>query len=281
METTKIHKCRYCDNCFSSTKSRWNHEATIHKNDKIIILTNTIIDCVYCKKSFANKYSLERHLKNNCKDKKTTIKKIEADNTVLLNTINSNNNINSNNRTQNNNFNIIINPLNNPNTYSFTLMDICDIFDEQFNTILNIIEKIYFNDKLKENHIFYVSNLNGEYAKILDSENNENSEIKKYLFDEVFTLMIDKIKSLYTKYKKKLFEVPKQKEIQDKINALESMQNERLPTYKSYLKLINVLAYNKKDIVINSWDVIKNNKQKIKDEKLDNMEIIWDNNLEI
>ena len=59
------------------------------------------------------------------------------------------------------------------------------------------------------------------------------------------------------------------------------MQNERLPTYKSYLKLINVLAYNKKDIVINSWDVIKNNKQKIKDEKLDNMEIIWDNNLEI
>jgi hypothetical protein len=279
METTKIYNCKYCNKCFSSTKSRWNHESKIHKNNKKIILINNTTDCVYCKKSFANKYSLERHLKNNCKDKKNTITKIEADNTFILN--NSNNNINSNNKTQNNNFNIIINPLNNPNTDSFTLMDICDIFDEQFNTILTIIEKIYFNDKLKENHTFYVSNLNGEYAKIIDLENNENSKIKKYLFDEIFTLMIDKIKSLYAKYKKKLFEIPKQKEIQDKIKALESMQNERLPTYKSYLKLINVLAYNKKDIVINTWDIIKNNKQKIKDEKLDKMEIIWDDNLEI
>lgn len=274
MEIKKIYNCRHCDKCFSSTKSRWNHESTSHKNDKNIISSDNITNCIYCKKSFANKYSLERHQKNNCKDKKNTIKKIETDNTV---TINSNNNINSHNKTQNN-FNIMINPLNNPNTDSFTLMDICYIFDEQFNTILTIIEKIYFNDKLKENHSFYVSNLNGEYAKIIDSDNNENSKIKKYLFDEVFTLMIDKIKLLYAKYKKKLFEAPKQKEIQDKIKALESMQNERLPTYKSYLKLINVLAYNKKDIVINTWDNIKNNKQIIKDDKLDNMEIIWDYN---
>jgi hypothetical protein len=134
---------------------------------------------------------------------------------------------------------------------------------------------------LKENHSFCVSNLNGEYAKIFDSENNENIKMKKYLFDEIFTLMINKIKLLYSKYKKKLFEVPKQKEIQEKIKALESMQNERLPTYKSYLKLINVLAYNKKDIVNDTWEKIRNNKQKIKDEKLDKMNIVWDADVEI
>jgi hypothetical protein len=276
MEIIKKYNCRYCIKSFSSTKSRWNHEKLIHKNGKngcCDTVSDSLMECEYCKKLFVNKYSLERHLKNNCKDKKHVIQKIETNNTI---TVNSNNNINSNNLTQNNNYNIIINPINNPNTDNFTLMDICDIFDEQFNTILTIIEKIYFNDKIKENHSFYVSNLNGEYVKTLDSENNENTKIKKYLFDEVFTLMIDKIKSLYFKYKKKLFEVTKQKEIQEKIKALESMQNERLPTYKSYLKLINVLAYNKKDIVINTWDKMKNNKQQIKDIQLENMEIIWD-----
>ncbi len=42
--------------------------------------------------------------------------------------------------------------------------------------------------------------------------------------------------------------------------------------YKKYIKLINILAYNNKEIVNNTWN---------KNHCMDNLEIIWDDNVSI
>ena len=56
------------------------------------------------------------------------------------------------------------------------------------------------------------------------------------------------------------------------------MRNENNHTYKSYLKLINVLAYDKKDLVINTWTKLK--QLELLDLNKDPDEIIWDRNID-
>ena len=137
--------------------------------------------------------------------------------------------------------------------------------------ILKMIERTYFNKKIEENHCFNVSNMNGEYVNVL--ENNEAGiQLKKYFFDELFNISLDRIKLLYKTYKNKLFEQPKQKEIQEKIKALEEMKVGNGSIYKKYIKLINILAYNNKEIINNTWN---------KNHRMDNVEIIWDDNVSI
>jgi hypothetical protein len=283
MEETEKNKCNFCNKIFSSRQSKCNHVAKFHKNLCIPIINENKISCTYCNKYFSTKSSLTRHIKYYCKTKNDFINKVinekSKDKTNKINiTIN---NINYNNKNvQNNQTNNIlsINPYNNPNINQIKLIDICNIFDEEFNMILKLIEITYFNDKIEENHSFYISNLQGEYVNTFNNEETCNTKLKKYFFDELFTMILTRIKSLYSKYKNTLFEIPKQVEIQEKIQALEDMKKENNHTYKSYLKLINVLAYDKKDIVINTWTKLK--QLESVDQNKDD-DIIWDRNIDL
>ena len=254
--SNKKYKCEYCNNYFSSRQSKCNHIKLKHYNEHNNILEN-IIKCNQCNKTFTLKSSLDRHIKSRCQ--------------VIKSQIINSNNINSNNRNSNNTTinNITINSYKNPNTSDFSLLEICNIFDEQFNIVLKLIETTYFNEKLEENHSFYVSNLNGNYLQTF----NNQIELKKYVFDDIFTIVLNTVKTLFKKYKNKLFEVPKQIEIKEKIKALEDIHNERNHTYKSYIKLINALAYNKKEMVINVWNKLKKIEQE--DPNKDNDIIDW------
>jgi hypothetical protein len=272
MNNNKNYKCDYCNNYFSSRQSKCNHIKLKHHNEHNHFLDN-IIKCKNCNKTFTLKSSLDRHIKSRCQiikkqtDKSQMIKK-ETDKSQIINSNNINsNNTNSNNITTINN--ITINSYKNPNTSDFSLLEICNIFDEQFNIVLKLIETTYFNEKLEENHSFYVSNMNGNYLQIF----NNQIELKKYVFDDIFTIVLNTVKTLFKKYKNKLFEVPKQIEIKEKIKALEDIHNEKSHTYKSYIKLINVLAYNKKEMVIDVWNKLKKIEQE--DPNKDNEIINW------
>jgi hypothetical protein len=273
----KKYKCNLCDKCFSSSQSRSNHKNIKHKNDKLN-KENNKISCTYCNIFFCNKSSLTRHLKSRCKLKNDMLNKIinEKNN---INPIKINQNITINNNIQNNYQNnlLSINSINTPNTKSFLNIDICAIFDKEFDMILKLIERTYFNSNIEENHTFYVSNLQGQYLNVYNNEDN-TTQLKKYFFDELFGISLDRIKMLYKEYGKKLFELPKQVEIKEKIATLEDMRNENNHTYKSYLKLINVLAYDKKDLVMNTWTKLK--QIELLDTNKDPDEIIWDRNID-
>jgi len=265
----KEYKCKYCNKYYKSYKSRWIHEEKYHKElkDQNKINNNTTI-CLHCNKTFSTKGSLSRHLKNDCKTKNKLVNKlINEKNIINNNTVN--NNYNKINITINN---LSINNIKNPNISNFNLLDICDIFEKEFHMILKLIEKTYFNTNIEENHSFYVSNLQGDYVNQYEDKEFK-TKLKKYFFDELFGIILEKIKLLYKKYKNKLFEVSKQLEIKEKIQALEDMRNENTPSYKSYLKLINVLAYDKKDLILNTFNKLKHLEN--------NDDIIWDRNIEI
>ena len=293
----KLFKCQFCEKSFSSSQSKCNHISLYHKdtklnqtnnkykdiknnnvcltNNKINPIINTDFKCTYCNKEFTLKSSLIRHQKSRCKTKNDFVNKIinekkQPVNIIINNNI-TNNTVNSNNKSQTNILNI--NPYKNPNMNNFELLDICNIFDQEFNMILKLIEVTYFNEKIEENHCFNVTNLQGEYVNT-----NETTKLKKYFFDELFGVILDRVKLLYKKYKNKLFEIPKQLEIQEKIQALEDMRNDNSNNYKSYLKLINILAYDKKDIVINTWNKLKQI-ESLDTNKSD--EIIWDRNIDV
>jgi len=266
------NKCTYCQKNFSSRQSKWNHINKFHKNENNQIIINDI-KCIHCNKTFSSKSCLTRHLKLYCKIKKKSINKIINEKKVT-NTNNVNNNVNitiNNNNIQNI---VNINPIDKPNTQKFLYMDICAIFEKEFDMILKLIEKTYFNSDIEENHSFYVSNLQGQYINI----HNNTTQIKKYFFDELFNISLDRIKILYKEYGTKLFEIEKRVEIQEKIATLEDMRNENNHTYKSYLKLINVLAYDKKDLIMNTWTKLK--QLELMDTEHDPDEIIWDRNID-
>ena len=263
METTI--KCDFCENTFASSQSKHNHIKKFHKE---LYVKQTDNKCINCNKLFANRCSLNRHKRTICKNSKKLLIE-EEENIKNINTINSNNN--SHNTTINVQNIITINPYSSPNTNNLSLLDICDIFEKEFQMILKMIERTYFNKNIEENHTFNVSNINGEYVNVI--ENNEVCiQLKKYFFDELFNISLERIKMLYKTYKNKLFEQPKQKEIQEKIKALDEMRVGNGSIYKKYIKLINILAYNNKDVVSNTWK---------KNHRMDNVEIVWDDNVSI
>ena len=134
-----------------------------------------------------------------------------------------------------------------------------------------MLEITYFNKKIEGNHCFNVSNMNGDYVNVLE-KNEVGIQLKKYFFDELFNISLERIKLLYKTYKNKLFEQPKQKEIQIKIKALEEMRISNSSIYKKYIKLINILAYNNKEVVTTTWN---------KKHRMDDVEITWDDDVSI
>ncbi len=271
-------KCNYCDKYFTSRHSKCNHIKLKHFEKHCKEKTNENIFCKFCNNKFITNDSLIRHETKYCK-KNPIIKKIQTQQNPTSITNNITNNDNKTiivNNIINNNQKIIINTVKNANV-DLKLLDICNIFDEQFNMIIKLIETTYFNPKLEENHSFYVSNLKGEHVNLIDNDSSI-SQLKKYFFDELFGIILERIKQLYSKYKNRLFEIPKQIEIQEKIYALENMRNENNNTYKSYLKLINILAYNNKELILSTWT---KQKQKQLENVIEPDEIIWDDDVNI
>jgi hypothetical protein len=260
----KKNICPHCNKTFSSIQSKCNHIKIYHSNITIEKEIKPNV-CLTCNKEFSSRSSLNRHKRTICN--KDTGK---TNTSTIINNMNNSNN-NSHNTTINVQNIININPYNSPNTENLTLLDICDIFDKEFQMILTMIERTYFNKNIEENHCFNVSNMNGEYVNVL--ENNEvGIQLKKYFFDELFNISLERIKLLYKTYKNKLFEQPKQKEIQEKMKALEEMRLGNGSIYKKYIKLINILAYNNQEVVNNTWN---------KNHRMDNVEITWDENVSL
>jgi len=276
MNNNKKYKCNFCDKIFSSPQSKYIHTKAKHSKEKEEEykineeLINSNFKCKFCKNCYSTNGSLKRHLETACQEKDKIINNNanNLSNDMSKNSINGNNNVINK---QNNITTININPVSNPKI-DFTLLDICNIFDEQFNAVIKLIETTYFNPKLEENHCFYVSNLNGNHVNTYENQ-GEVTQLKKYYFDQLFGIVLDSLKSLYKIYKKKLFEEPAQKEIKNKIKALEEARNNNTNTYKSYMKLINILAYNNKSIVTKTWNKVT------KPEENNNEDIIWDLNI--
>ena len=154
--------------------------------------------------------------------------------------------------------NITINKLGEENIDSINKKDVISLFDKEFISIMSFIELIYFNKKLPENHIFCSPNLNNKIVKIYDTKlKKPKAEIKNSIFSSILYNSIEKISLLYSVYKNK-FDSEKLKIIQENIDRLQKMKYELFnKNNKVYYVSLGLLSYNKKEIVENTWNKLK------------------------
>jgi len=282
--------CDICNNQYKTYQSLWKHKKFIHdKKNSNIMEKNKKFTCPNCYKKFTRNDNLAIHMKTTCKNKdgkqttalieetnelkvetkelKTEVIKLKKEieiikktqeNKIIKKTQETINNGNLNNGTINNgtiNNVFYINKVGTENIHELTKKDVKEIFNKNIECVDEFVKKINFNKNLPSNHSFCTTNLDGPYLSVYDSKESKiTKDRKKYFFEQLFTKSVEKMKELY-KINKTHFNKTKQEEIESIIERLCELQtmnmNHRI--YKEMIKKLNMLSYNERDIIQDTW----------------------------
>ena len=260
------YKCEYCNKEFNDKSNMYRHKKNICEkkiNNNIDVNIKKKFYCKYCNKEFTNSLNKYKHQKKICEVKIENNK----NNTKIIN--NNSNNITNNNTTNNTNCNntnitnnnIIINPIGNEDINELTNPEIKNILTNIYDSIHKFIETVNFNERLPNNHSFCSTALNSPYVSVYDTTTNKvNKQKKSYLFRKLVDKSIMKIKQIFNNNKKKIKEKQRkmiENELNEYVNIHNIITNEKYR--KNILSNINLTSYNNKDIILKTWDDIKDN----------------------
>lgn len=122
--------------------------------------------------------------------------------------------------------------------------------------MLTFIEFANFNERLPNNHSFCSTSLESKYLLKYNADDKTiQKDRKKYYFDQVINKAIDNLEFLYNKFKT-IFKPGQQKEIEEKIINIKNIKSYDLNSkfIKELINQLNLLSYNKKDMVMNTWN---------------------------
>lgn len=279
------YTCKKCDKKYSSYQSLWIHNKKFHSSDGGKVdttggnnggnkVTSKIYTCNICNKEYNNKYSKYKHQKicknanqktNEITELKIEIKheidKLKDENTKLKKLIDKKANkkvVNNNSGTiVNGNMtnNIVINKIGEETISKLNNKEITEIFNKELEGVLTFIELINFNERIPENHNFCTTALESKYLSTYNTDTNKvDKDRKKYFFDKLLNISIEKMEKLFT-LNKKQFNNKKQKQIQDNIMNLKSLRNYDFNNklIKEISNKMNLISYNNRDIVQKTW----------------------------
>jgi len=253
---TNLHdviRCNVCKRNYKDTSGLWKHNKKYHNSGDQHI-TNNGHTCEFCNKEMANRHSKWRHQKN-CKEKnkkeqedniyKLEIEKLKSDfekfkntGTKTKNSIIINNNCNNDNRKL---------TICNPGDENISQLTDCEkkyIKSQGLNSIITLVDQLNFNERLPQNHNFYVSAINDKHVNTIDPKTNSvTKKFKKELFDQILCSHMNKLESIGSSDKRFLL-------IFDKLKEFIYLKNGR----KEFVTQINMLSYNKRNMVIKSWE---------------------------
>ena len=286
------YSCKICKRDYETYNGIWKHNKKYHiKNNtnikntslklpespesppEIILKTRNKLSCEYCSKILSRIDNLKVH-EEKCKLKNTskivilekTIEEMKAENNKInileskikklenntmkkvINNYNNCGNMITNNK-------LIINKIGTENLLELKNTEITDIFNKEIESVILFIELINFNERLPENHSFCTTSLESKYLSTYNSETNTiDKDRKKYFFDKLLDTSIKRLEILYNSNKKKIAET-RQKQIEENINNLKKMKESSFSNkiMKEMINKLNLLSYNKKEIVKNTW----------------------------
>jgi len=250
----KTYDCSKCEKKFMHYQSRWTHEKSCTKDSKKIeenIIINQLIEL----KEQINKL-----------EKKTNKKFIN--NGTIVNAKNTNNINNSNNTNK-----LIINKPGTENVLELNDYEITNIFNKEIEGVMQLIEFINFNERLPSNHSFCTTALESPYLSTYNTETNTvDKDRKKYFFDTIFSNAIERHEFLYKNNKNK-FNAVKKKQIEDNILNLKRIKNYDLNNriVKEIMKKLNLLSYNKRNIIQRTWSKNPDNDDSTDDDYFANL----------
>jgi len=268
-------KCSYCDKIYASYQSRCNHIRRYHKQN--IVITPPLPQnptpenhqntpknkCLSCNKIFSRKDSLTRHVKNRCKNEiiknsnekevNNKIKKMEKEMELLKSELHKG--LKIKNQTNNVNHGTIIN-INGLGMESIlpklTKEEKIDILTSLlFKEIpaIELIRKIYNNDKFIEDRNTIINNLQSKTCLVYNAElekfdaKNKNTHIEDMIDwrNKDIKKMMDEMKDSpkIKKYTRKL--------IEDYIDNTEEIK--KTVSYKKYKEEIIYIIYNCKEFM--------------------------------
>ncbi len=211
-------KCKYCNTSFKHRQSKWRHEKTCVTKNNLTI---------------NDKF---KQLSDEIKE----IKLKPAQNIT-------------NNTT--NNIQYIVNAPTASSTNHLTFEQQTDILDKGLNSLVYLIEMINFNKSVPENHSYCVTAINDKHASVIDEKTNKIIKTEKLdLFDRVLAANLDNLEKISNNP-----QIPNTKRIEykGKISYLRNMifQNDKF--MKRYQNDINIMSYNNKDMIKNTWKCLK------------------------
>ena len=266
------HSCNVCNKVYASYQSLWNHNKIKHthkttqnppevlsnppnSSSKNVSCKIDKLTCDICKIIFSRSDNLKRHqlkcykkiednlykqqiekLTDDLEKLKHKIKKKSTNKIINYNTVNNN-----------------LTNINNIGTEKITDLTRDEkkyIMSHGMNSIISLAEHLNFNERLPQNHNFYVSALNDKHLNAID--NNTHTIVKqrkKEIFDQILVAHIDKLEKINTNINYKDFS-----------NVLTKLKNFIFLKQgkKEYFSQLNMLAYNKKNLIMKTWDELVN-----------------------
>ncbi len=274
--------CNICNKKYKTYQSLWIHNKKFHlnksnNNSKLTLdnskltLDNSSITpnntnkyvCENCGKFYKYSQGKWKHKQTCSEIKYSNIKNIETEIIELKKEVNNlkNNKIINNGTVVNGNIingNIIqskINETGHENILELNDKEVTDIFNKEIEGVIKLIELVNFNERLPLNHSFCTTALDSQYVSTYNSETKSiDKDRKKYFFDSIFSKAIERQEILYKNNKNK-FEESKRIQIEENIDFLKKIKNSDFNNkiLKEFMKKINLLSYNKRQIVQNTW----------------------------
>lgn len=255
MSSLPDYICKICNINYASKQSLCNHSQKFHKNNTCNnpSINGKKIICKYCHKNFSFNQNRWRHEKI-CK------KNINIINNNVINNDNrhiTNNITNDNRQIINNNIKFIINKNGTENLEDLTKEEIKQILLKNGEGITKFIELLNFNKELPQNHTFCTTNLKSKYLDVYNIDTNTvEKDRKKYFFDHLLKNAVDGIQKLIDLHKKENFIVENNNLITDMLKSSIEFSSKFLndKILKELFNKIELISYNKKKIVKDTWD---------------------------
>jgi hypothetical protein len=272
------YNCNICNKKYASYQSLWIHNKKYHNKKNNKTSKNMSISskqeekefvCEHCTKGFSRNDNLKRHY-NTCKKYKETIDKVDSK--ILYQEIvklkeeieKSKEEIEKLKKKPNKKI-INIGTINTLNNNNHNIINICNIGDEDINlllpddknhimeqglnSIITLAERLNFNEKLPQHHIFYTSAINDKYVNVYDKKTNTIvKKSKKEIYDVALMNYLTKLEQINKNYK-----YSKSKQFADKLNTLKSFILQKKGKNEFHNQL-NMISYNNKNIISSTWN---------------------------
>jgi hypothetical protein len=252
--------CKLCnDKEFETASGLWKHNNKHHKSNKIN--KDKLYYCSYCNKEYKhyqNKWTHEKKCKNihnvSLIDKVQQLTdKIKELETKPRNTINNTTN-NTNNTT--NNIQIIINQPGSESIEHLSVNQQREIMQKGLNSLTYLIKLNNFNKETPENHSYCVTALNDKHASVINPDTNSVMKTdKNTLFDKI---LVSNIKNLEIISSNSEFSYNEINEYNEKLKTLKNLLFMNRKGLKSYYSELNLLSYNNKDLILDTWNTLTN-----------------------
>ena len=256
------YDCVICNKSYKSPQSLWNHKNKYHQ---IQDSEEKKYSCAKCGRTFSYHQSRWRHESQKCNPK---INLLENEITVLKNEINElkiKPNIIVNN-TQNN---IIISAL--PGSETIDHLSNSEkrlIMNKGLQCLVYLIETTNFNQNVPKNHSYCVTSLNDKHASMIDTKTNLVIKTEKCeLFDMVLSGNLKKLEHLSID---SCFTPEEKIEYTSVVERLKNILFTSKRGIKKYYNEINLLSYNNKEMIYDTWKGLSNLKDMVNEQQITN-----------